>query len=231
MPKREFMTREELLDLVNGKVDTTKLKSLSKKTINEEIDDVLEDIGDDESLNDKLVTKLANRLKRMDGNLHKNVSDEMKKNKEAEEMRKKQEEEEKKIKQEAEDKDSAEAELIKRLTERLDAMEKANSERAAKAAKEATMDAVKKGLKDKFEKAGLELNDFFTKTALSKLDVSGENVDVNELIAKAEKLYNADVKDAGYTPNSKPHNGGYGAGGGQEDENLWNDIASLRKRD
>ncbi len=224
------MTREELLDLVNGKVDTTKFKSLSKKTINEEVDDVLEDMGDDESLNDKLVTKLANRLKRMDGNLHKNVSDEMKKNKEAEDARKKQEEEEKKIKQEEEDENSAEAELIKRLTERLDAMEKANNERAAKAAKEATMDAVKKGLKDKFEKAGLELNNFFAKTALSKLDISGENVDVNELVAKAEKLYNADVKDAGYVPNSKPHNGG-GSGDPQDEDKMWDDIASLRKRD
>jgi hypothetical protein len=224
------MTREELLDLVNGKVDTTKFKSLSKKTINEEVDDVLEDMGDDESVNDKVVTKLANRLKRMDGNLHKNVSDEMKKNKEAEEQRKKEEEEAKKQKEDEENNHSESDDLIKKLTERLDAMEKANNERAAKAAKEATMDAVKKGLKDKFEKAGLELNNFFAKTALSKLDVSGENVDVNELIAKAEKLYNADVKDAGYVPNSKPHNGG-GDGNPQDDDKIWDDIASLRKRD
>ena len=72
------MTREELLALVNKEVDTTKFKSLSQKTINEELDDVLEDFGDDEASNAKLVTKLANRLKRMDGNLHKNVSDEIK---------------------------------------------------------------------------------------------------------------------------------------------------------
>ena len=74
------MTREELLNLVNKEVDTTKFTSLSQKTINEELDDVLEDFGDDEEANSKIVTKLANRLKRMDGNLHKNVSDEMKKN-------------------------------------------------------------------------------------------------------------------------------------------------------
>ena len=73
------MTREELLALVNKEADTTKFKSLSQKTINEELDDVLEDFGDDEAANAKLVTKLANRLKRMDGNLHKNVSDERKK--------------------------------------------------------------------------------------------------------------------------------------------------------
>ena len=69
------MTREELLELTNKEVDTTKFKSLSQKTINEELDDVLEDFGDDEEANSKLVTKLANRLKRMDGHLHINVSD------------------------------------------------------------------------------------------------------------------------------------------------------------
>ncbi len=226
------MTREELLELVNDKVDTTKFKSLSKKTINEEIDDVLEDMGDDESMNDKLITKLANRLKRMDGNLHKNVSDEMKKNKEAEEERKKQEEEEVKRKKEEEEGNtgSASDELIKKLTERLDAMEKANKERDTKAARDATMEAVKKGLKDKFEKAGLELNGFFAKTALSKLELPDENVDVSELVAKAEKLYNADVKAAGYVPSTKPHNGGVG-GNNQGDDKLWDDIATLRKRD
>ena len=37
------MTREELLALVNKEVDTTKFKELSQKTIEEELDDVLED--------------------------------------------------------------------------------------------------------------------------------------------------------------------------------------------
>ena len=88
------MTREELLNLVNKEADTTKFTSLSQKTINEELDDVLEDFGDDEEANSKIVTKLANRLKRMDGNLHKNVSDEMKKNRAEAERKKKKEEDE-----------------------------------------------------------------------------------------------------------------------------------------
>jgi ElaB/YqjD/DUF883 family membrane-anchored ribosome-binding protein len=85
------MTREELLALVNKEVDTTKFKELSQKTINEELDDVLEDFGDDEEANSKLVTKLANRLKRINGNLHKNISDEVKKSKEEAERKKKEE--------------------------------------------------------------------------------------------------------------------------------------------
>lgn len=82
------MTREELLALVNKEVDTTKFKELSQKTIDEELDDVLEDFGDDEEANSKLVTKLANRLKRINGNLHKNISDEVKKSKEEAERKK-----------------------------------------------------------------------------------------------------------------------------------------------
>ena len=87
------MTVEELLSLVNKEVDTTKFKALSQKTINEELNDVLDEFGDDEAANAKTVTKVANRLKRMDGNLHKNVSDEIKKSREEAERKKKEEEE------------------------------------------------------------------------------------------------------------------------------------------
>ena len=87
------MTVEELLSLVNKEVDTTKFKSLSQKTITEELNDVLDEMGDDEARNAKIVTKLATRLKRMDGNLHKCVSDEIKKSREEAERKKKEEEE------------------------------------------------------------------------------------------------------------------------------------------
>ena len=52
--------------------------TISEKTINEELDDVLEDFGEDEAANAKLVTKVTNRLKRMDGNLHSDVSQQVK---------------------------------------------------------------------------------------------------------------------------------------------------------
>ena len=87
------MTKEELLELVNKKEDTSKFKSLSQRTIDEELVEALEEIGDDESANDKVVTKLANRLKRMNGNLHSNVAAEVKKAKEEAERKKKEEEE------------------------------------------------------------------------------------------------------------------------------------------
>ena len=206
------MTVEELLSLVNKEVDTTKFKALSQKTINEELNDVLDEFGDDEAANAKIVTKVANRLKRMDGNLHKNVSDEIKKSREEAERKKKQEE------RKSDDK-------YDKLLAKLEALEKANEERDKKASRAATVEAVRKGLKDKFDKAKLELNDFFLDTAISKLEIPDKDADVIDLVSKAEGIYTTDFKRA--TGNTAiPHKGsGSSSGGGKtirDDE--WDDI-------
>lgn len=221
------MTREELLALVNKEADTTKFKSLSQKTINEELDDVLEDFGDDEAANAKLVTKLANRLKRMDGNLHKNVSDEIKKSKEEAERKKKEEEEERKRKEA--DKGDDPDDKYSKLLEKLEALEKANAERDKKAARKATIESVKAGLKDKFDKANLELNDFFLDTALSKLEIS-DDADVVELVSKAENIYTADYKRAN-GGNAVPRKGSSASSGKEKelDEHEWDDIKDICK--
>lgn len=221
------MTREELLALVNKEADTTKFKSLSQKTINEELDDVLEDFGDDEAANAKLVTKLANRLKRMDGNLHKNVSDEIKKSKEEAERKKKEEEEERKRKEAGknDDPDDKYNELLKEIK----ALKEANAERDKKAARKATIESVKAGLKDKFDKANLEMNDFFLDTALSKLEIS-DDADVAELVSTAENIYTADYKRAN-GGNAVPRKGSSAPSGEEKklDEHEWDDIKDICK--
>ncbi len=222
------MTREELLALVNKEADTTKFKSLSQKTINEELDDVLEDFGDDEAANAKLVTKLANRLKRMDGNLHKNVSDEIKKSKEEAERKKKEEEEERKRKEEEDGKTGSDDKYNELLKE-IKALKEANAERDKKAARKATIESVKAGLKDKFDKANLELNDFFLDTALSKLEIS-DDADVAELVSTAENIYTADYKRAN-GGNAVPRKGSSASSGEEKklDEHEWDDIKDICK--
>lgn len=221
------MTREELLALVNKEVDTTKFKELSQKTINEELDDVLEDFGDDEEANSKLVTKLANRLKRINGNLHKNISDEVKKSKEEAERKKKEEEEERKRKEANKDDDPDDK--YSKLLEKLEALEKANAERDKKAARKATIESVKAGLKDKFDKANLEMNDFFLDTALSKLEIP-DDADVVELVSKAENIYTADYKRAN-GGNAVPRKGSSAPSGEEKklDEHEWDDIKDICK--
>ena len=223
------MTREELLALVNKEVDTTKFKSLSQKTINEELDDVLEDFGDDEAANAKLVTKLANRLKRMDGNLHKNVSDEIKKSREEAERKKKEEEEERK-RREANNDDDPDDKYSK-LLEKLEALEKANAERDKKAARKATIESVKAGLKDKFDKANLEMKNYFLNAAIAKLEIPDEDVDIDDLVSKAEKIYTAEYKEA-TGENGIPAKGQRSSGGvsSTDDEKFMDEIAERRKK-
>ena len=222
------MTREELLALVNKEVDTTKFKELSQKTINEELDDVLEDFGDDEEANSKLVTKLANRLKRINGNLHKNISDEVKKSKEEAERKKKEEEEERKRKEEDKGKTGSDDKYNELLKE-IKALKEANAERDKKAARKATIESVKAGLKDKFDKANLELNDFFLDTALSKLEIS-DDADVAELVSTAENIYTADYKRAN-GGNAVPRKGSSASSGEEKklDEHEWDDIKDICK--
>lgn len=221
------MTREELLALVNKEVDTTKFKELSQKTINEELDDVLEDFGDDEEANSKLVTKLANRLKRINGNLHKNISDEVKKSKEEAERKKKEEEEERK--RNKADKDDDPDDKYNELLKEIKALKEANAERDKKAARKATIESVKAGLKDKFDKANLEMNDFFLDTALSKLEIS-DDADVAELVSTAENIYTADYKRAN-GGNAVPRKGSSAPSGEEKklDEHEWDDIKDICK--
>lgn len=223
------MTREELLALVNKEADTTKFKSLSQKTINEELDDVLEDFGDDEAANAKLVTKLANRLRRMDGNLHKNVSDEIKKSREEAERKKNEEEEERKRKEAGKDDDPDDK--YSKLLEKIEALEKANEERDKKAARKATIESVKAGLKDKFDKANLEMKNYFLNAAIAKLEIPDKDVDIDDLVSKAEKIYTAEYKEA-TGENGIPAKGQRTSGGGSstDDDKFMDEIAERRKK-
>lgn len=226
------MTREELLALVNKEADTTKFKSLSQKTINEELDDVLEDFGDDEAANAKLVTKLANRLKRMDGNLHKNVSDEIKKSREEAERKKKEEEEEeeRKRKEEEEGKTGSDDKYDELLKE-IKALKEANAERDKKAARKATIESVKAGLKDKFDKANLEMKNYFLNAAIAKLEIPDEDVDIDDLVSKAEKIYTAEYKEA-TGENGIPAKGQRLSGGGSstDEDKFMDEVAARRKK-
>lgn len=229
------MTVEELLSLVNKEVDTTKFKSLSQKTITEELNDVLDEMGDDAATNAKKVTKLATRLKRMDGNLHKCVSDEIKKSREEAE-RKKKEEEERREKDGGEkpkdDPTSSSDDKYDKLLAKLEALERANAERDKKASRAATEQAVRKGLKDKFDRAKLELNDFFLDTAMSKLTIPDTDADVLELITQAEGIYTTDYKRAtgnSAIPRKGSSNTPTGDRGIRADE--WDDIKPAKSKE
>ena len=213
--------------MVNKKEDTSKFTTLSKKSIDEELNDVLGEMGDDDDENDRIVTKLANRLKRMDKNLHKNIADELKKSREEAE-RKKKEEEERKGKKDGEDTPD---DKYDKLLAKLEALEKANEERDKKASRAATIEAVRKGLKDKFDKAKLELNDFFLDTAISKLEIPDKDADVTDLVSKAEGIYTTDFKRAtGNTAIPRMGSGSSSGGGRTIPDDEWDDIIEPKEK-
>lgn len=225
------MTREELLALVNKELGSTKL-TISEKTINEELDDVLEDFGEDEAANAKLVTKVTNRLKRMDGNLHSDVSQQVKeyKKKARERQKAKETESEEELSEEIPNEEDM-PEWAKKLIGEVKKEREAREQKEAADAKKALVNSIKEGLKAKFEKANIPLNSFFVKTALYKLEIPDGEVDIKDLVGKAEVLYNADLKEAGINPETKPRSGGGGAGGtGTVDEHEFDDVAAIRSR-
>lgn len=230
------MTIEELLELVNKKEDTSKFTTLSKKSIDDELNDVLDEMGDDDDANDKIVTKLANRLKRMDKNLHKNIADELKKSREEAERKKKEEEGRKRNHaKEAEGKDNdddddGDDDRIAKLLAKVEALEKASAERDKEAARKATIESVKAGLKEKFDKAGLELNGFFLKTSLSKLEIPDKDADIDDLVSEAEKIYTADFKEATGEKGIPSKNHTSSPGGGGDDDKFIEEIAARRKK-
>lgn len=232
------MTIEELLELVNKKEDTSKFTTLSKKSIDDELNDVLGEMGDDDDENDKIVTKLANRLKRMDKNLHKNIADELKKSGEEAERKKKEEEERKRKRNRAkeaegkdnDDDDDGDDDRIAKLLAKVEALEKASAERDKEAARKATIESVKAGLKEKFDKAGLELNGFFLKTSLSKLEIPDKDADIDDLVSEAEKIYTADFKEATGEKGIPSKNHTSSPGGGGDDDKFIEEIAARRKK-
>lgn len=229
------MTIEELLELVNKKEDTSKFTSLSKKSIDDELNDVLGEMGDDDDENDRIVTKLANRLKRMDKNLHKNIADELKKSREEAERKKKEEEERKRKRNRAkenddDDDDGGDDDRIAKLLAKVEALEKACAERDKEAARKATLESVKAGLKEKFDKAGLELNGFFLKTSLSKLEIPDKDADIDDLVSEAEKIYTADFKEATGERGIPSKNHTSSPGGGGDDDKFMEEVAARRKK-
>lgn len=215
------MTREELLALVNAKEDTTKFVALSKKTIEEELDDALEEIGEDEAVNDKIVEKLAKRLKRMDGNVHINVSTEAKKNKDAERKRKEEEERKKK-----EEQTGSGLEVIEELKKEIQLMKEKNAAREKEEAKKATLKSVRNGLKAKFDEAKIEMNDTLANIVFDKMNISEDDTDIASLVNTAEAKYTALKKELGIS-DTMPKKGRPEGIPKPIGEHEWDDIKNL----
>lgn len=206
------MEREELLQQVNESLegDGKQLSStLSEETINGELDEALEDIGDDEEANKKVVSRLAKRLLRMDGNLHSNVSKEVTAYKNAHPKQQKQEKP-----KDGEGGGEGSDDAYSKLLKRIEAMEEAQKQKATREAKDATVANVKKGLEAKFKEANIEVNQYILKQTLRDMEVPDDedgNVDEDDLIKQMERAYHKNLKEAGLDKKGtgNPHKGNF----------------------
>jgi hypothetical protein len=199
------MEREELLQEVQGVIeaDGKQLsRSISEETINAEIDDELENIGDDEEANKKVYSRIAKRLLRMDGNIHSNVSREVNDYKEKNPY-KKPEGAEKNPKEgkRASGDESEELKLLKSLSKRIDDIEKSRSEKAKTEVKNAAVESVKNGLRELFKEGKVEVNEYIYKQTLRDLEIpdveDGKGIDTDALVKKMERAYYRNLKEAG----------------------------------
>ncbi len=220
------MEREELLGLVNAELGNTQL-TLSERTVNGELDDALADFGDDAEANAKLVTRIVGRLKRIDGQLHADVSEQVNAYKKNLEKKQKPLVQTQAQKQQP-DTPSGNEGVIADLQKRIEAMEEAAKKKDAALAIEKSKGEIKKRLGEKFRSAGMELNEFFLGTALSRLDFSTETNDIDSLVKKAEENYNVDRKLAGIDDTGRPN---FGGGGGNNRNSASDYFAKKAKKE
>lgn len=116
-------------------------------------------------------------------------------------------------------------EWAKKLQEQFESDRKERQQEKAEREKKNLLDSVKKGLEKRFEDGGLKLNGFFAKSALSKLDIPDKDADVSKLVDDAERLYNADLKEAGVESDAPRTISNGGSRSNQDDEHVFDDIA------
>ena len=86
-------------------------------------------------------------------------------------------------------------------------------------------------MKDKFDKAKLELNDFFLDTAISKLEIPDKDADVTDLVSKAEGIYTTDFKRAtGNTAIPRMGSGSSSGSGRTIPDDEWDDIIEPKEK-
>lgn len=215
------MEREELLQEVQGVIESDGKQlspSISEETINAELDDELENIGDDEEANKKVFNRIAKRLLRMDGNIHSNVSREVKNYKDKNPYKNPEEIGAKGGKSEEEESETLK--LLKSLTKRIDDIEQSRTDKAKADAKNAAVEKVKSGLRKMFKDAKVDVNEYVYRQTIRDLEIpeveDGKSIDTDGLVKKMERAYYRNLKEAGLDKKDtgKPHQGNKGNGSG-----------------
>ena len=202
------MEREELRTKIDAALGSTKL-TLSERTINDFLDDALVGITDDADVTEDFVTRKANVLKSMDGNLHSDVSEEVQRYKDS--LQKPPKDKDKHDDDDSDDDDSRKgkgddgsAAEIEDLKNRLKAIEDERQKAAEEKQREADRKELHDAFKTHFDKAGAKVNDYILKQTIRDFDGEGS---VEEKVKALESKYYENLKEAGFDFDG-PHAGG-----------------------
>lgn len=202
------MELEELRSKVTDALGSTQLTGISSITIDATLTRELSRITDDSEVTDDYVSGLVDYLKSIDGNIHKNVSDEVKKYKDTIQTPKQKPE----PTPTTDPAMKALMEQVEKMSKRLEESENARKASEAAAAKNAVVESVRKSLRDKLSGAGIKENKYILGQTIKELNIPEKDADVKALVKAAEKAYYQNMKDAGFedvTPRT-PQPGGSG---------------------
>lgn len=211
------MEREELESKISEKLGSTQL-SLTKETLDMFYEDTIKDITDDSKVDDEFVERKVKYLKTLEGQLHSDVSRQVKIYKEDWEKKNKKTDPKDGDDHSSRKNNDNDNDEIRKLREELEDIKKSNAKEKESRQKASILNEVEKGLKSKLSKAGIEVNNYILKQTKKELDITidkdGNTPDVDELVSKAEKNYFKSLKEAGLESNTHPGGGSKTGGKG-----------------
>jgi len=195
------MDREELKTKINDALGSTKL-TLSERTINDFVDDALVGITD-EDVTDDFVTRKANMLKSIDGNLHSDVSAQVKQYKDS--LPKKPEPKDDDKPKEPDD--NGVSKEIEELKKRLQSFEDDRKKADEAKKREKELAELRDAFTARFDEVGAKVNTYILRQTLRDFDGDGS---MSEKVKTLEGKYYENLKEAGFDYDS-PMAGGINA--------------------
>lgn len=200
------MDREELKTKINNALGSTKL-TLSERTINDFLDDALVGITDDD-VTDDFVTRKVNMLKSIDGNLHSDVSEQVKAYRDK--LPKQEPDPDPKPKDDTKPQESDDNGVSKELEElkkRLQAFEDEAKKADEAKKREKELAELRDAFTARFDEAGAKVNTYILKQTLRDFDGDGS---MSDKVKALEGKYYENLKEAGFDYDS-PMAGGINA--------------------
>lgn len=213
------MDLEKIISIVLNKVGNTDVSAQTIKTLIS-----LKPVPDGQEPDDTYFNEIVDAVKSVQGNVNNVFSAKLaaQVNSKVEEYKK-----EHSARKEQEDKPATSDDRLKKLEEELSELRAERQKEQTERERKDLFNSVKKSLEDKFRTAGNTANPFFVETALAKLSIPEKGADVKSLTDEAERLYNADLKKAGFDPDFPRAGSGSAVGVEKIDGHEFDDVAKI----